>query len=68
MDMNHNFGIHLVCPWCKKGEVLADGSGKVTISVQCPRCRNYFLGDLDTMKTSKGQPQRRLGRIKSSRR
>ena len=60
--MNAPFKHHLTCPWCGKGEVLADGIGKLTISVQCPRCKNFYLGDLDTLKTIKTQPQRRLGR------
>jgi len=60
--MNAPFKHHLTCPWCGKGEVLADGIGKLTISVQCPRCKNFYLGDLDTLRTIKTQPQRRLGR------
>lgn len=60
--MNAPFKHHLTCPWCGKGEVLADGTGKLTISVQCPRCKNFYLGDLDTLRTIKTQPQRRLGR------
>ena len=42
--MNAPFKHHLTCPWCGKGEVLADGFGKLTISVQCPRCKNFYLG------------------------
>lgn len=60
--MNAPFKHHLTCPWCGKGEVLADGIGKLTISVQCPRCKNFYLGDLDTFRTIRTQPQRRLGR------
>ena len=60
--MNAPFKHHLTCPWCGKGEVLADGIGKLTISVQCPRCKNFYLGDLDALRTIKTQPQRRLGR------
>ena len=60
--MNAPFKHHLTCPWCGRGEVLADGIGKLTISVQCPRCKNFYLGDLDTLRTIKTQPQRRLGR------
>ena len=53
---------HLKCPWCGKGETLADGRGKVTISVQCGKCSNTYLADLDTLKTMRTRPQRRLGR------
>ena len=64
--MNAPFKHHLTCPWCGKGEVLADGIGKLTISVQCPRCKNFYLGDLDTLRTTKTRPQRRLGRNRNN--
>lgn len=56
------FNIHLVCPVCKMGEVLADGRAKVTISARCPKCRSFFTADLDTMKTEKAPAQRKGGR------
>lgn len=62
--MTHRpFSIHLPCPYphCK-GETLADGRAKVTISVVCPKCRNTYIADLDTLKTYPSSPQRRLGR------
>ena len=34
--------IHLRCPWCEGSETLADGKGKVTISVQCPKCKHIY--------------------------
>lgn len=49
--MNSQFTRHLKCPWCNKGEALADGKAKVTISVQCGKCGHVFYGDLDTLKT-----------------
>lgn len=55
---------HLICPWCGKGETLADGTAKVTISVQCSKCGRVYTGDLDTMKTEKSTAQKRLGRRK----
>lgn len=62
--MQHYFNRHLICPICKKGEVLADGKAKVTISVMCPKCKSFFLADLDTMQTEKATAQRRVGRMK----
>lgn len=62
--MQYLFNRHLVCPICKKGEVLADGKAKVTISVMCPKCKNFFLADLDTMQTERASVQRRVGRLK----
>lgn len=58
------FNRHLVCPICKKGEVLADGKAKVTISVMCPKCKGFFIADLDTLNTEKTAPQRRAGRMR----
>ena len=59
---------HLVCPWCNHGEVLADARASAILSIQCARCRKFYLVDLDTGKTERTQPQRRLGRMKDSRR
>lgn len=61
---HYPFTRHLVCPICKKGEVLADGKAKVTISVMCPKCGGFFLADLDTLYTERGAAQRRVGRQK----
>ena len=55
---------HYKCPWCGKGETLADGKGKVTISAQCGRCGGFYLADLDTGVTEKAKPQRRQGRAR----
>ena len=62
--MRNNLKYHFICPFCKQGEVLSDGRAKVIISVQCPRCRRFFLADLDTLKTEKAAAQRRKGRVK----
>lgn len=62
--MAQEFKYHLTCPWCGKGETLSDGRAKITISVQCSKCRNTYLADLDTMKPERSKPQRRQGRAK----
>ena len=54
--------IHLICPWCGGSEVLADHRTKVTISVQCAKCRKIYKADLDTLKTEKSKAQKRLKR------
>ena len=41
--MPYSFNRHLICPWCKKGEVLADGKAKVTVSVMCPKCKKQYV-------------------------
>ena len=60
--MNSRFNRHIICPWCGRGEVLADGKAKVTVSAQCPKCGRVFYGDLDTLKTEKGKACKRSGR------
>ncbi len=41
-----DFTIHILCPYCHKGEILADRRAKVKISVVCPICLNRFVADL----------------------
>lgn len=61
---NHQFFVHLLCPWCHKGEVLSDGKAKITISVCCPICGRYYTGDLDAIKTERSAACKRQGRKK----
>lgn len=62
-----SFSIHLHCPYyingkpCK-GETLADGRSKTSISVTCGKCGRVYIADLDTMKTWPAKPQRHQGR------
>ena len=49
----YRFSREFLCPWCGKGKFLADGKGKVTVSVQCPKCGRCYTGDLDTLKTER---------------
>ena len=53
---------HLKCPWCNKGETLSDGRGKVTISVRCEKCHNFYIADLDLITTMRGNSVKRIGR------
>lgn len=61
--MNRTFTQRLICPWCAKGEILADGKSAVTISAQCPRCKHIFWADLNSLKTERAQPQKRLRQL-----
>lgn len=61
---NRPMNKHLICPWCGKGETLADGTAKVSISVKCAKCGRVYTGDLDKMKTERGAAQKRLSRRK----
>ena len=62
--MKKNFYIHLVCPYCHRGEALADGKAKVTLSLVCPKCGGYYTADLETMKTDKAKACRRTSKMK----
>ena len=62
--MKKNFYIHLVCPYCHRGEALADGKAKVTLSLVCPKCGGYYTADLETMKTDKAKDCRRTSKMK----
>lgn len=55
-EMNRYF----LCPWCGKGGIMADDKAKVTLSVQCAKCRRIYRVDLDTGKTEKAKAQMRL--------
>ncbi|MCD7724951.1 MAG: hypothetical protein LUI12_05280 [Clostridiales bacterium] len=57
--MENFFNRHIKCPWCGKGEILADGKAKVTVSSVCPKCYKIFYGDLDTLKSERGRAQKR---------
>ena len=62
--MNTRFVRRMVCPWCQKGEVLADDKAKAAISVECPKCHRFFVGSLDSLKTERATACKRVGRRK----
>lgn len=62
--VGNGFNRHLKCPWCHEGEILADGKAKVSVSVQCTKCRRFFVGSLDSLKTERSTACKRLGRNK----
>lgn len=53
----------LVCPFCHKGKVYAEGSGKVTITVMCPKCTRCFRICLDTFKAERAMPHKRISEV-----
>ena len=50
-----------VVPWCGGSEILVDHRTKVTISVQCAKCRKIYKAYLDLLKTEKSKAQKRMG-------
>ena len=59
-----NFGYHIKCPCCGSGKISADGKGDVILSVICPKCRETFIADLNTMKATPSKRIRKKGRLK----
>ncbi|AHM55817.1 hypothetical protein EAL2_c05150 [Peptoclostridium acidaminophilum DSM 3953] len=47
------------CPWCEKGETLADKPADIKISCQCPRCGRIYHVDFSTLKVEKAAAIRR---------
>lgn len=50
------------CPWCFKGAVFIEGSGKAAVTVRCPKCLHFFRIHLDSFSTEKVQAYRRAQR------
>lgn len=47
------FPIELKCPYCSKGKIMASNAASTSVSSQCPNCRNFFVGDLETKRVRK---------------
>lgn len=50
-----------ICPTCYKGKVLADEKSRGVISCQCPRCKHFFLIELQTSEIVKGEAAKNKG-------
>ena len=50
--------VTVLCPWCKKGETLADNTANIRISCRCPVCGNYYRIDCNTMRVGKIRPKK----------
>jgi len=53
------------CPWCTKGETLADKPADIRISTRCNVCKQFYRIDFKTLEVVKGQamPRRALRKI-----
>jgi uncharacterized Zn finger protein len=49
------FPIAISCPWCDKGETLADKTADIKISCQCPKCGNFYQIDLKNQRSLKAK-------------
>ena len=48
-----DFCKHAYCPWCGRGQTLADTTARIRISTQCARCGHLYMIDCQTMRTFK---------------
>lgn len=62
--MQNNFTIHLYCPWCKKGEIIADNRVKIKVSAKCHICNNTYIADLYDMETYRKIEDIKRGRVR----
>lgn len=54
----------VVCPFCHKGEVYAEGTGKVAVTVMCPKCTRCFRVHLNDFSTELVVPHKKISRMK----
>lgn len=45
---------NITCPWCYRGALIAEGTGKVRISCRCHECGKFFKVDFQTMTATRG--------------
>lgn len=51
------FPISVPCPWCGRGETLADKAAEIHISCQCNRCGNYYHVDFNSLRAARAGPR-----------
>ena len=62
--MNKQFKYRLKCPYCGRGEILADARSLVCVSVFCTTCGNLFYASLHTMRTYRSKEIERIRNIR----
>ena len=50
-----HYPIAISCPWCKKGETLADKPADINVSIRCPKCMNFNLIDFSKQRAFKAR-------------
>ena len=48
-----------LCPWCRKGETLADTTADIRVSCCCSCCGRFYRIDFRTMRVIQINPKRR---------
>ena len=51
------FPISVSCPWCERGETLADNPATVYISCRCYECGKFYDIDLKNKRALKAAPK-----------
>jgi len=55
--MDPQFPVAVACPWCEKGETLADKTADINVSCQCRQCGKYYHIDFSTGRAKKAKPK-----------
>lgn len=50
-----HYPISIFCPWCEKGETLADKPADINVSIQCPKCGNFYQIDFKKQRAVKAK-------------
>ena len=50
----------VLCPFCHKGEVYTEGSGKAAVTLMCPKCTRCFRVRLDNFTAEIASPRKKV--------
>lgn len=50
------YNINIPCPWCGRGETLADKPATVRISCRCHECGRFYNINLENQRAEKAAP------------
>lgn len=53
----------VLCPFCHKGEVYAEGSGNVAVTLMCPKCTRCFRVHLNDFSTELVVPRKKISKM-----
>jgi len=54
--MDGDYGITVTCPWCGRGETLADKPAAVNLSCRCYECGHFYHIDLEHKRGIRAKP------------
>ena len=53
----------VLCPFCHKGEVYAEGCGNVAVTLMCPKCTRCFRVHLNDFSTELVVPRKKISKM-----